>query len=289
MSKIFEALRKTEGEVAEVAKAVLGEGISGVPAFDSNGAIASVRGQTTNSAADLSDKVRSVTVDLVPESPLLPFHGIESRAAQQYRIIRTKIDHHPGQPRVVMVSSPMPGDGKTVSAINLAAVFALHEQIRVLLIDCDFRRTSATGLLGVPRTPGLLEVLRNETSLESALVRIDKSPNLYVLAPGGTSTGATELLASAQWQELMDLCRSEFSFVILDAPPIGAVAEYDLLQLSSDGVVLVVRQDHTNRQLLRKALDSIPKAKQLGVILNCSKEWFLWKTHSYYYYSGKAG
>jgi Mrp family chromosome partitioning ATPase len=66
------------------------------------------------------------------------------------------------------------------------------------------------------------------------------------------------------------------------------VADYQLLELASDGVVLVVRPDHTNRQLWAKAVATVPAEKQLGVVLNCVENWFLWKTHSYYYYLGDA-
>jgi Mrp family chromosome partitioning ATPase len=86
----------------------------------------------------------------------------------------------------------------------------------------------------------------------------------------------------------MEEFQSEFGFVIVDAPPIGAVADYELLQQACDGVIVVVRQDYTNRQLWQRALETVPKTKQLGVILNCAEDWFLWKTHSYYYYSGKV-
>ena len=67
-----------------------------------------------------------MTINLESGSPILPFNGRGDRAAEQYRIIRTKINHHPGQPRVVLVSSPMAGDGKTISAINLAAALSLQ-------------------------------------------------------------------------------------------------------------------------------------------------------------------
>jgi Mrp family chromosome partitioning ATPase len=66
---------------------------------------------------------------------------------------------------------------------------------------------------------------------------------------------------------------------------VGTVADYELLQLASDGVVLIARPDHTNRQLWRNALETVPKSKQLGVILNCVEDWFLWKTRGYYYNS----
>jgi capsular exopolysaccharide synthesis family protein len=289
VSKIFEALRKTESELAEVAKAVLAEGMLATPVVDPDSAGAS----PVQPAADLpeiehdsDETVRSASIAMVPGSALLPF-DTDHQAAEQYRIIRTKINHHPGQPRVVLVSSPMPGDGKTITAINLAAALSLQQDMRVLLLDCDFRRSSATKLLGLKPTPGLGEVLRNEASLEAALVRIDQFPNLYVLPPGVTAPGPAELLTSARWKLLLELCRTEFRFVVFDAPPIGAVAEYELLQVSCDGIVLVVRQDHTNRRLWQRVLEAVPKEKRIGVILNCAKDWFLWKTHSYYYFGGK--
>lgn len=288
MSKIFEALRKTEGELAEVAKAVLAEGTPAAPAGPNN-ASASVSQPAPDSPEiqlDDNQTVRSVTIGA--HSPMLPFDGSNGEAEEQYRIIRTKINHHPGQPRILLVSSAMAGDGKTISAINLAVALSLQENLRVLLLDCDFRRSSASRLLGLAAGPGLGEVLRNEVSLEESLVRIKQFPNLYILPPGVTSPGPAELLTSAGWQSLLELCRAEFRFVVFDAPPIGSVAEYESLQLTCDGIVLVVRQDHTNRRLWQRALETVPKAKQIGVILNCVDNWFLWKTHGYYSYSGNS-
>ncbi len=286
MSKIFEALRKTEGHLAEVAKAVFDEPTGTPIAFPDSPEVAATDVHGIKPGT-VTSQVRSQTIELMPDSPMLPFDGSHEQAAEQYRIIRTKICNHNSQPRMVLVSSPMPGDGKTISAINLAAALSLQENLRVLLLDCDFRRSSASRLLGLTATQGLSEVLRNEASLESSLVRITQFPNLYLLPPGLAPAGAAELLSTARWQALLQIVRSEFRFVIVDAPPIGTVAEYELLQLACDGVVLVVRQDHTNRQLWQRALESVPKEKQLGVILNCAKPWLLWKTHGYYFYSGQ--
>jgi Mrp family chromosome partitioning ATPase len=69
---------------------------------------------------------------------------------------------------------------------------------------------------------------------------------------------------------------------------VATVADYDLLQEAVDGVVLIIRPDRTDRGLSRQALETIPKDKQLGVILNCAEDWFLWKTHSYYYYGSNS-
>jgi protein-tyrosine kinase len=292
VSKIFEALRKTEGSVAEVAMSVLGDDMP----------VESTAGEAPNvSEAPAPQPVKEIQQAVLPHhyetreeevhipahSPMLPFDGCDTRAAEQYRIIRTKLRHHPEQPRTLLVSSPMPGDGKTVTAANLAGVLALQEDIRVLLVDCDFRRSSLTKLLGldVGGTPGLAQVIRGEASLESSLVSIGQFPNLYVLPPGDTGANASELLTTARWKALTELFKQEFRFTIFDAPPVGAVSDYELLQLACDGVVLVARPDHTNRQLWRKALETVPKSKQLGVILNCVEDWFLYRTHDYSYYS----
>jgi len=284
LSKIFEALRRTESAAAEAAMSVLGE-----PAAVASRAPVVEQPRMVETAVLETPKIelRAEEIRIAPNSPMLPFDGSDARAAEQYRIIRTKIRHHPAQPKMILVSSPMPGDGKTVSAANLAGVLALQENVRVLLVDCDFRRASLTKFLGLDAsgTPGLGEVLRGEATLESALVSIAQFPNLYVLPPGDPSPNPSELLSTAKWEALTQLFRREFQFTIFDAPPVGAVADYELLQLACDGVVFVARPDHTNRQLWRQALEVVPKPKQLGVILNCVEDWFLWKTHNYYYYS----
>jgi capsular exopolysaccharide synthesis family protein len=291
VSKIFEALKRTESDVAQVAMSVLGDS-QAVPVLP--------RQQDAASDATHADAgeqpppvisgstVRTITLQAPAMAPVLPFDGSEPRAAEQYRIIRTKIRHHPEQPRMLLVSSPMPGDGKTITALNLAAALALQESQRVLLVDCDFRRSSLTALLGLSTAPGLSEILRGEAPLESSLLSIQQFPNLYFLPPGSAAPNPSELLSTARWQSLIEIVRREFRFVVFDAPPVGIVAEYDLLQHACDGVVLVARQDHTNRELWRKTLDTVPQPKQLGVILNCVEDWFLWKTHSYYYYSGST-
>ena len=285
MSKIFEALCKTESRTAEVARALLAtepQAVAGTESTEAghrDEAAASERDSAQNGS---SSEVRTENIEIPRDSPVLPFDR-SNGSAEQYKIIRTKIQQLPSQPRIVLVSSAMPGDGKTVTSINLAAAFSVQENARVLLLDCDFRRGSATRMLGITTPVGLGEVVRNQEPLESALVRITRFPNLYVLAPGNTSPGPAELLSTSKWLDVVETLRSEFRFVVIDAPPIGAVAEYELLQAASDGVVLVVRQDHTNRQLWIKALDMVPKTKQLGVVINCAEPWFLWKTHGYYY------
>jgi len=174
----------------------------------------------------------------------------------------------------------MAGDGRTTTALNLATALSVQEGVPVLFVDCDFRHSAASRYLGLKQTPGLSEVLRQEATLAGALVRVKEFPNLCILSPGEALYNPAELLSTAQWNSLTEVLRSEFRFVIIDGPPVGSVAEYELLQLTSDGVIVVVRQDRTNRRLCRRALAAVPEQMRLGVILNCVEEWSFWKTRS---------
>jgi capsular exopolysaccharide synthesis family protein len=286
VSKIFEALRKAEGELARLSKPLLEQGYTVEADAESleNRRVETPVDRTTI-APPRRAPIRTQAVRPAPNSPILAFQGSNSPASEAYKIIRAKILLHAERPRMLLVSSPMPGDGKTVSAINLAVTLALAADINVVLVDGDFRRSSIGRSLDLPAGPGLSEVLREEILFEQALVRVDQLPNLFILPAGRTIDSGAELLDSARWKSLCDRLRKQFQFSVLDAPPVGAVSDYHLLQLACDGVLLVVRPEHTDRQLCRHAVDTIPKEKQLGVILNCAEDWFLWKTHGYYYYS----
>jgi capsular exopolysaccharide synthesis family protein len=221
-------------------------------------------------------------------SPLLPFDGENQRSSEQYRMLRTKIVQHPKQPRVIVISSPAAGDGKSVTAVNIAAALSLKSEAEVLLVDGDFRRSAIHGQLGLPESPGLAEMLRGTCALEDAAVRTREFPHLFAMVAGTLQGNPVELLDSAAWRALCATLRERFRYVIVDSPPVGAVADYDLIQAACDGVILVIRPDHTDRTLCMKALETVPKAKFLGVLLNCVPEWSLAKHAGtdYYYYAG---
>ena len=298
MSKIFETLNKREGEIAELIRPLVevrheatlpgGAGSATVEA-------PLATSQFPNGAATVKDaslaEVRTLGLDVPAPSPLLPFEDGQWRASEQYRVLRTKIVQHPKQPRLIVMSSPAPGDGKSVSAINLAAALSLKIEARVLLVDADFRKSAVHVLLGLPDTPGLSDVLRGDCSAEEALVNTRELSNLYVMCAGTRPANPVELLDSSPWPALCARLRSLFRYVVIDTPPVAAVADFDLIQAPCDGVVLVVRPDHTNRPLLRKSLEIVAKPKLLGVLLNCVPEWFLAKDSSadYYYYSKGSG
>jgi capsular exopolysaccharide synthesis family protein len=231
------------------------------------------------------DPIRTVRLDFDAIAPLFPFRGGEFGASEQYRIARTKLLHHPLQPKMILVSSPCQGDGKTLTAINMAGALSLKPDVNVILIDADLRRASVASSLKIPEEPGLADVLSGRCELEQAIVRVEQFPNLYLLPAGNVNRNPAELWDSAKWQQIATKLRMTFRFCIMDGVPIAAVADYDLVQSVAEGVLMVIRPDHTNRTLCMRALEIIPKEKQLGVILNCVENWLFGQYASDYYYS----
>jgi capsular exopolysaccharide synthesis family protein len=202
-------------------------------------------------------------------------------------MVRTKIAYHPLQPKVIVVTSACSGDGKTISAVNLATVFALRSDVQVLLVEADFRRSGLAELLGIPPKPGIADVLTGKCDLSEALVRLEQLPNLWVLPAGACAVNPAEMLETEAWQSMCASFRRQFAFTLIDAPPVALVADYELIEKDCDGVLMVARPDHTDRSSFAAALALISADKMLGVLMNRTDDWFLWKAQaSYYGYSG---
>lgn len=303
MSKIFDMLNRGGGDIAEIIRPLVGsQAVSQAPAprETGNGAASAPEAseqpareaipEAPPDKAPVPAAVRTLSLRLPASSPLLPFEEGQWLPSEQYRILRTKIGQHPKQPHLIVVSSPAPGDGKSVSAINTAGALSMKSEGRVLLLDADLRKSAIHSQLGLPESPGLTDVLKGACTLEAAMVHVQEFPNLFVMPAGTRAENPAELLDSALWKELAGKLRNLFRYVVLDSPPAGAVADYDLIQAVCDGVILVIRPDHTSRPLCQKALESVPNAKFLGVVLNCVPEWSPGKRAGadYYYYSGKS-
>jgi receptor protein-tyrosine kinase len=289
MSKIFDALRKTDLlESADLAEPVLTSrkvDSNALPTMEPANAAVAVALEAPKTGTP--ETLRTAALKISALAPIFPLDDAQPIAAEQYRIIRTKIMQHPAKPRVIVVSSATSGDGKTVTAINIAACLALKPDTSVLLIDADLRRPMISNLLGVPAAPGLADVLAGRCTSADAVIQTEQFPNLSVLVAGEKKENPAELLDSPRWRALIEEFRRQYRFVIMDATPVAAVADYALVQAACDGVALVVRQDHTERALLNNALRVVPKDRLLGTVLNCVENWFLWKTHGYGYYKGK--
>jgi Mrp family chromosome partitioning ATPase len=101
--------------------------------------------------------------------------------------------------------------------------------------------------------------------------------------PAGDAAGRSpaELLDSERWRACADSLRKMFSYVIIDSPPVASVADYELLQVVADGVLLVVRPDHTKKNAWTRAIQLVSQKKLIGVILNCAEDWFVWNALHY--------
>lgn len=278
MSRLFDELR----HVADPRKQVGGV----AQAVSSDRLEQKVSADVGPDQADALPDYRVCAVQLSQNGSAMAFDAPSSQVSEEYRMIRTRILYDKQRVRKVLISSPGPGDGKTTTAFNLASTLALKADNSVLLLEADLRRPSLSPLVGIPVSPGLSNVLNGECTLEEAIVRVEQCRNLCILPAGDASAHPAELLDTPGWRALVDECQKLFNICILDGPPVASVADYILLQNVVDSIVLVARQDHTNRASMRNALTTIPKEKLLGVVLNCVSEWFLWKHPSYAYYAG---
>jgi capsular exopolysaccharide synthesis family protein len=284
MSKIFDAFQGARSEVSDLLPALVDE--VDFPAVEMPESFAAPAGAPrVDIAPPQASPLRRVKLAIPDSAPVLPYEGQSEEAAEQYRIARTKIIHHPKKPRLIAITSPSTGDGKTVTAINIAGALSLKAAAKVLLVDVDFRRSAVHALLALPRSPGLAEVIAGECSFEDAAVETEEYPNLNILTGGEANVNPSELLEAPRWHAFCAMARERYEYVILDTPPLGVVTDSDLVQMAADGVLLVLRMDYTSRSSCAKAFETIPKEKLLGVLLNCTKAWPL-DRHGYGYGQG---
>lgn len=170
--------------------------------------------------------------------------------------------------RVIVVTSPLPGDGKSTTAANLAVSIAATGQA-VMLIDADLRRPVVGGIFGFSDDVGLSEVLAGRTPIEEVAHKVDEGGNLFVVAAGRTPPNPSEMVGSQRMRTLVRRL-SEEMIVIIDSPPTLAVADAAIIASWADGVLLVLTAGRTTDDMLKRAADNIAKTKGhlLGVVLN---------------------
>jgi protein-tyrosine kinase len=193
----------------------------------------------------------------------------DSYVAEQYRALRGRLDAISVQRpvRTTVVTSPLPGDGKTTAAVNLAIVTAMGVGRRVLLIDCDMRKPKVHRALGLRPEAGLAEVLTDTTSLDQAIVKVE-GVNLEVLPVRGLPPNPSELLSSSKMRELVEELARRYDRVIFDTPAALGLPDAKAVCEICDGLVLVVRADVTPQADVRAALDILDPRKLFGLVLN---------------------
>jgi succinoglycan biosynthesis transport protein ExoP len=195
-----------------------------------------------------------------------------SFAAEQYQGLRLTIERL-GRSRtlkVIAVTSPAAGEGKTLTAINLAGALARgSDDARVLLIDADLRRPAVARQLAMTEGGGgLSEVVGNAAATLDGVTHKLEAYNLSVI-PAGTRIGAVHnILRSPRLDQVLTEARGRYDFIVLDTPPLLPVFDSALLANSVDGVLMVVAANSTPRKLLGEALNLLDPAKVLGIVFN---------------------
>jgi capsular exopolysaccharide synthesis family protein len=188
-------------------------------------------------------------------------------AVEQYRRLAAAMHHlqsEQGLARLV-ISSVLPREGKTLTAVNLAMALSESYGRRVLLVDADLRHPSIHEALGLPGRHGLADALHRERR-QFQFYRVSK--HLWVLPAGVTSGDPLSALASTRFEQFLDEVASDFDWILLDAPPIGAVAEASLLVRLTRAVLLVIAAGSTPYNLAQKVVADIGREHIVGTVLN---------------------
>jgi exopolysaccharide/PEP-CTERM locus tyrosine autokinase len=207
-------------------------------------------------------------------------------ATEQYKMLRSQLlfPVERSAPRTILVTSAIPGEGKSVVAGNLAVSIALRKQEHALLIECDLRRPSLCNIFGLSNCTGLSDYLHEEVELSNILCKtaIEK----LTLLPAGRLTGNPhELITSKRMMELLKEVRNRYEdrYIILDSPPAQVAAETRVLSQFVDGIVLVVRCGKSSRKVIQESLKQLEEDKLFGVVLNCYEGKYT-SAYSYEYY-----
>src|SRR5947199_2601330 len=212
----------------------------------------------------------------------------QSQMAESYRALRTSLllTSLGAPPKVILITSARPQEGKTTTAINSAIVLA-QKGVRVLLIDADLRRPSVHKTLGMGPRSGLSNVLTGNATLEQTITTSPILPNLSVLPAGSPPPNPAELLASSNMRDVLEELRGQYDHIVIDTPPSLSVTDAVVLSPRADAVVLVIRSGQTTKQALRRSRDILTQvsANVVGVLLNAVD---LSSPDYYYYYESQG-
>ncbi len=212
----------------------------------------------------------------------------KSQFSEAFRSLRTSLllatTGHP--PKIIVITSATPSEGKTTVATNLACILAQRET-RVLLIDSDLRRPNVHHRFGLNGRVGLSTVLSGSVTMDEALMQVPEVPNLDILCCGPVPPFPTEMLSSEAMHELLVTSSERYTHIVIDSPPILSVTDGVILSRQSDALAMVVRHGKSSRHVVRRARDLLFRAGApvTGVVLN-AVDMNAPEYYGYYGYSG---
>jgi capsular exopolysaccharide synthesis family protein len=236
----------------------------------------------------LRKRLRTASVELEStESALITHARPRSEAAEAYRSLRTSIllSSYGAPPKVILVTSAVPQEGKTTISANSALVLAQRGG-RVLLVDADLRRPGIDRIFGFHSPAGLSTLISGAQKFEEVAVPFADCPNLTILPAGPIPPQPAELLGSSVMKDYIARWRHEFDHVVIDSPPCLSVTDAVVLSPEADRVILVARSGKTTKIVLRRACDLLLQvnARVMGIVLNGLNTR---STEGYYYYGGR--
>lgn len=275
--KVPEAPAHSSASTAHTADTPDGSALPGGMASRAAGATLDAAG-ATRAAAFVSYDISAARV----EPHLVAVTQPHSAYSEQFRSLRTRILQAAEREnmRVFVVTSAGIGEGKTLTALNLAWLLAQTEGVRALIIDSDLRQPCATEYLDIDAPFGLSDVLAGKAGLQQSIVRLNPA-GLYLLPGGHARHDVAELLSGPTFESVIKEARRMFDYVIIDAPPLGIFTDANLLISRADAALLVVRSGKTKYAVLDRLLEQLPRERLLGVVLNRADQNL--ESSAYYY------
>lgn len=319
MSRIFDALQRSEGERTGNSPAALPEGpellreaerrvastwetaiavkepenkglseLAGISAPESVVSTISdvvetpaVNAFTNEERAKILDRFPSIPISLPRECRLACLVDEDSPTAEAVRLLAVRLRdlRRSRTLKKVVITSTIPREGKSTIAANLACALARKRGEKLLLIEGDVRLPALLQMFGIEPRVGLCELLRENRSLLDGVCRIADT-DLWILPAGSTPGNPLEVLQSEKLRYFMDQLAACFDWIIIDSPPVLPLADTSVWMRLADGVLLVTRQGVTEKKSLQKGLEALEPQKVLGALLNGSKA----ARYSDYYY-----
>jgi len=211
----------------------------------------------TETEVSLDQKARLIT------------RAAEPVVAEHYRRLRTKLlQERANKPfRSLVVASPNPQEGKTLTVLNLGLIFAMLPSFRVLVVDGDLRKGSLGKWLGVDHQPGLVSLLEGGASLEQVVFKCDDIP-LHFVVRGKSDMRPGELLNAPQLKTFLRRMAEHYDLVLVDSPPVNMVTDAQLLAAGCDGVLLIARAYSTTCKHFQKMVQELASFRIVGAVLN---------------------
>ena len=275
MSRLYEALQRSQGETTSASPLATpppeapGVQLPGLP-IDDTAALDALATEAPPAAAWLAvPPDRMLHPIPTPEQRLISITNPNSPGAETFRVLATRLAHLRRKRPIkrLLITSAVGDEGKSVVSVNLAFTLARRAGERVLLIEADLRRPTASALLATTQLRGISEWHQHKLALQDAFYQVEGVP-LWLLSAGKGIEEPLPLLESDAFAQMLNAVSEGFDWVLLDSTPMLPMADATSLSRLCDGVLVVAREGHTRKRTLNRALNSIEKNKQLGFVFN---------------------